>query len=78
MLYTDGLDEMTNHHELYGVERLKKVLASNAGLEVLALKEVILRDVVHFQAHEGQNDDLTLVVAGLHTYEEALVSVAVG
>jgi serine phosphatase RsbU (regulator of sigma subunit) len=65
ILYTDGLDEMTFHNEMYGVNRLKKVLRENAGLDVTGLKESILQDVLGFLSSGEQNDDLTLVVAGM-------------
>lgn len=65
ILYTDGLDEMTFHNEMYGVNRLKKVLRENAGRNVVGLKEAILQDVLGFLSSGEQNDDLTLVVAGM-------------
>ena len=77
ILYTDGLDEMTFHNEMYGIERLKTVLRANAKLGVEALKETILEDVLGFLSSEIQNDDLTLVVAGLpsvRTTEEMTLS----
>lgn len=67
ILYTDGLDEMTKGHELYGLERLKQVLLKNAPLGTDELKQAILKDVLDFLATDVQNDDLTLVVAGLPT-----------
>jgi len=65
ILYTDGLDEMTFHDKMYGVEKLKSVLRQNGGLDVELMKNAILDDVLSFLSSEAQNDDLTLVVAGL-------------
>ncbi len=64
LLYTDGLDEMTRDHELYGVGRLRRVLCEHAELGVDGLKSAILDDVLGFLSSGTQNDDLTLVVAG--------------
>lgn len=64
LLYTDGLDEMTRDHELYGVNRLRQVLRDHASLSVEGLKTAILDDVLGFLSSGVQNDDLTLVVAG--------------
>ncbi|CAM2066979.1 SpoIIE family protein phosphatase [Sulfidibacter corallicola] len=65
ILYTDGLDEMTFHNEMYGIGRLKSVLSENAHMEVFELKDKILNDVLGFLSSGEQNDDLTLVVSGL-------------
>ncbi len=65
ILYTDGLDEMTFHNEMYGIDRLKEVLSKNAALNAYSLKDQILEDVLNFLSSGEQNDDLTLVVSGL-------------
>lgn len=65
ILYTDGLDEMTFHNEMYGIGRLKEVLSNNAALDAYRLKDQILEDVLNFLSSGEQNDDLTLVVSGL-------------
>ena len=65
ILYTDGLDEMTFHNEMYGIERLKQVLGDNATMDAYQLKDAILEDVLNFLSSGEQNDDLTLVVSGL-------------
>lgn len=64
VLYTDGLDEMTHQDELYGHERLLRVLEEHAGDTVGKMRDAILNDVLNFSSGE-QNDDLTLVVTGL-------------
>lgn len=65
VLYTDGLDEMNRGEELYGMVRLRRVVAENAAQSAKNLKEAILRDVLAFLADAKQNDDLTLLVASL-------------
>lgn len=65
ILYTDGLDEMTFHQEMYGTQRLKELLRQNSSLSVSELRDQILEDVLNFLSSESQNDDLTLVIAGL-------------
>ena len=65
VLYTDGLDEMTFHNEMYGLQRLRDILVKNASKDVESLRDVILEDVLNFLSSEVQDDDLTLVVAGL-------------
>ena len=77
VLYTDGLDEMTNDNEMYGVEKLKAVLKEHAHLDVEALKQAILDDVHGFMSTESQDDDLTLVVAGLHRMDADIATTAV-
>ncbi len=67
VLYTDGLDEMTFHQEMYGTRRLKELLRQHPGLPVGELRDLILEDVLNFLSSESQNDDLTLVIAALPT-----------
>jgi len=77
VLYTDGLDEMTNQNQMYGQARLRSILARNAELEVDALRRAILEDVLDFLSSDVQDDDLTLVVAGLPSraqYREMVAS----
>jgi sigma-B regulation protein RsbU (phosphoserine phosphatase) len=62
---TDGItEERSPDKELYGEERLHKLLA---GLEVTALrageiKEAIIRSVLQFSGGSTQDDDITVVV----------------
>lgn len=65
ILYTDGLDEMTNQGELYGLDRLRQVLVSHASQSAEGMRDAILADVREFVASGEQDDDLTLVVASL-------------
>ena len=71
VMYTDGLDEMTFHQEMYGISRLKETLRKNVHLPVEDLKDAILEDVLSFLSSEDQNDDLTLVVAGTPLLQDA-------
>ena len=65
VLFTDGLDEMSFHDEMYGIDRLKEIMSANATDGARQLKDTILQDVLGFLSSGEQNDDLTLVVAGL-------------
>ncbi len=65
ILYTDGLDEMTNQGELYGLDRLRDVLISFSELGSEDIRDAVLADVRKFVSTGEQNDDLTLVVASL-------------
>ncbi len=65
LMYTDGLDEMTFDEEMYGRDRLKDALRRGSAMDVEGLKNAILEDVLGFMSSEGQDDDLTLVVAAL-------------
>lgn len=70
VLYTDGLDEMSFHGELYGIERLKQVLRRHAAATSTEIKEKVLDDVLSFLAAGEQDDDLTLVVASVPSDHE--------
>lgn len=62
VLYTDGIVEASNEKgELYGVERLKKVLASHANDSCEDVTRAIKADVLKFVPSEIQ-DDCTSVV----------------
>ena len=64
LLYTDGVTEAHNREkELYGTERLFKVLDAASAKDGEAALEDILRDVNDFAAGEPQFDDITMVVA---------------
>lgn len=67
ILYTDGLDEMTNQGELYGLDRLKTVLMESSSQSSEEIRDAVLADVRGFVANGEQDDDLTLVVASLPT-----------
>lgn len=57
-LYSDGIVESKNtNDELYGNERLKKVIVESKGDRF----DNILNDLKHFTAESNQNDDTTLL-----------------
>jgi len=77
VLYTDGLDEMTYQNQMYGQERLRRVLSEQADRDVDGLRRAILDDVLTFLSSDVQDDDLTLVVAGMPSralYREMVAS----
>jgi len=65
VMYTDGLDELMFEDQMYGCERLKKVLRRNAALDAKDLKNAVLEDALAYLSSGSQSDDLTLVVASL-------------
>ena len=61
--YTDGITEAENRKkELYGKERLKKVLEESRGMDSEAIKNSILKSVDSFREGYEQVDDITLLV----------------
>jgi len=64
VFYSDGLDEAENRNgEMYGEERVIKVVSSMAGESAGSVREAILDDLMSFTEGSGQQDDLTLLVA---------------
>lgn len=63
IFYTDGVVESENvNHELYGIERLKKIVMKNKDLEPNGLKEKILESIFEFSGEHEQIDDITFVI----------------
>ncbi|PKM61976.1 MAG: hypothetical protein CVU99_01335 [Firmicutes bacterium HGW-Firmicutes-4] len=61
-LYTDGIPEANNtKNEFYGLERLKKLVASKAEHDIKSLCADILADVDEFADTEPQFDDITML-----------------
>ena len=61
-LYTDGVPEATNaQNELYGTERMMKILNSNPSMDPQALLEEVKADVDRFVGSAPQFDDLTML-----------------
>lgn len=61
-LYTDGVPEATNHeNELYGSERLQKVLNENKELAADQLIKKVKEDVDLFANGAPQFDDITML-----------------
>ena len=67
LLYTDGVTERFNYSgEEFGENRLVDALARHQELPAKALLEAVLDEVRHFGPQE-QTDDLTLIVAKVHS-----------
>jgi len=63
VLYTDGVTESINNHvEMFGEERLKKIIRENARLSSRDILTKILTCVETFSSGEPQFDDITLMV----------------
>ncbi|MGL6066305.1 MAG: SpoIIE family protein phosphatase [Cetobacterium sp.] len=61
--YTDGITEAENmNKELFGIERLKKILIDSSSLSSKDIKQKLLSEVNIFQNGCEQNDDITFVV----------------
>ena len=62
MMYTDGVDEACNvNNEVFGDERLEKVLRESAGLSCQASIDKMLENVRAFTAGAPQSDDITMM-----------------
>jgi phosphoserine phosphatase RsbU/P len=62
-LYTDGITEAENAAlEMFGIERLEKVILSSHGLSANDLSQEILNAVKAFTGDHPQSDDITLMV----------------
>ena len=60
--YTDGVTEAVNEQEeLYGDERLLKLLQTRSTEDVQALLELVLADVKQFSGDAEQADDITML-----------------
>jgi serine phosphatase RsbU (regulator of sigma subunit) len=65
VLYTDGVSEARSAHDLYGEERLMRLLGRCAGLGAAEIAERIENEVLDFQ--EGAaSDDLAVLVLRVH------------
>ena len=63
VLYTDGVTEVFNgEDELFGEDRLKKIIADNSQLCAKEIKNKIIEAVKDFALDKEQQDDITLVV----------------
>jgi phosphoserine phosphatase RsbU/P len=65
VIYTDGVSEAMNaQSELYGVDRLRDLMAASTGGHAEDLGKTILADVRKFANGHPQNDDITIMVFG--------------
>lgn len=63
VLYTDGVTEASNiRDELFGEERLQKIILSHRGLSAGEITRKILLNVQEFTGDAPQSDDITLLV----------------
>lgn len=63
LYYTDGITEAENaNKELFGLDRLKRVLLENSYKSAQSIKEEILKEVDGFRDGYEQVDDITLLV----------------
>ena len=75
LLYTDGIVEARNvRDELFGEERLKKLIWDNVDQEVGEIKQTILHEVNEFVGDRPASDDLTMVLV---RYEEEYVVIRI-
>ncbi len=79
LFYTDGVTEAFNTHgEMYGEERLEKLMAKHRG-DAQSLVDLVFKDVGDFAAGTPQSDDITVSVlqvdskGGLRTEERHAV-----
>lgn len=62
-MYTDGVTEAENlNKELYGIERLKKVIFDNSTLEINEIRDKVLNSIKEFRGEREQVDDITFVI----------------
>jgi serine phosphatase RsbU (regulator of sigma subunit) len=63
VVYTDGVTEATSaHEEMFGEERLRKVLQANIVLEPRDLCQKVLAEVNAYQADAEQFDDIAILI----------------
>lgn len=62
ILYTDGVTEALNReHQLYTIERLKRILEQNASASAQEITAAVVRDVQAHTDSEEASDDLTVL-----------------
>ena len=65
--YTDGVTEATSSsNELYGMERLEKVLSDNTSCSPLDLLPKVKEDIDAFVGDAPQFDDITMLCLEYH------------
>ncbi|HZV83228.1 MAG TPA: PP2C family protein-serine/threonine phosphatase [Geobacteraceae bacterium] len=69
LLYTDGIPETTNAgNELFGLERLKELLRSNADTDYQEFLEVIFTTLEEFDPADRPADDCSAIVIDFHGF----------
>ncbi len=62
-LYTDGITEaMDSGSDLFGDDRLSRLIAEHGHLDTADLRERILREIEAFVGGEDQHDDMTMIL----------------
>ena len=63
ILHSDGIYETRNEaDEVYGLERLERIVSEQGGTSAEALRDAILSDISAFRGAIEQDDDVTVVV----------------
>ena len=63
VLFSDGLTEAMNpKHELFGEERVMKLLNKNHHLSSQEFRDILVSHAGKFRENEEQNDDITVVI----------------
>ena len=80
VLFTDGVSEAMNEEaDLFGEDRLSRLLEENVQLTTDALRERVLADVDAFVGTADQHDDMTLVLIKIDAdVQSALQTAATG
>jgi serine phosphatase RsbU (regulator of sigma subunit) len=77
ILYTDGVNEsMSADGEMYGIDRIRKIVADSADAEPGQLGQSIIDDVDRFLKNAQQDDDMCLVCYGRSLPQDAAASQA--
>ena len=61
LLYTDGVTEAKRGKELYGKDRIKRIIIENREKPATNLVNFIIDDIFKFTENEPQYDDITIV-----------------
>ena len=62
VIFSDGISEaMNGKEEMFGEERLERLVVENRGRKAADIIEMILQDVGRFAGFSAQSDDMTLV-----------------
>jgi serine phosphatase RsbU (regulator of sigma subunit) len=76
VLYTDGITEAMNPaNDLFGDQRLSRIIEEHGHLESGELRERILREIEAFVGGADQHDDMTMILIKIERTEAARVAV---
>jgi sigma-B regulation protein RsbU (phosphoserine phosphatase) len=76
VLYTDGITEAMNaSDDLFGEDRLSRIVEEHGHLESNELRERILREIEAFVGGEDQHDDMTMILMKVERPVSARVAV---